>query len=198
MINPNFVILGAILSLIGSSGYAYDTFRGLTKPNRITWFLWASAPLIAFFAELSEGVGIHSLMTFMVGFGPAIVLVASFFNRKSYWEITKFDMICGALSVLGLILWFITRTGNIAILFAIFADGLAALPTVRKSIKNPESESWNVFFFASLNAAITLLAIKEWNFANYAFPIYIFVICVLLFVLIFRKQGLQLVKVQEN
>jgi hypothetical protein len=184
MINEHFVLVGAVLNLLGSTGYAKDTLKGTTKPNRVTWFLWALAPMIAFSAEIKGGVGLRSLMTFMVGFGPMLVLAASFVNRKAYWKISRLDIACGALSVLALILWKITGTGDVAIALSIAADLLAGVPTVIKSYKEPKSESYQVFMFGAISAAITLLTIKHWTLASAGFPIYIFLICILLFSLI--------------
>jgi len=46
--------------------------------------------LIAFKAQIKEGVGIHqALLTFMVGFIPLIIFIASFINKKAYWKIGK-------------------------------------------------------------------------------------------------------------
>lgn len=177
MLDPKFVILGASLNLVGSLSYVVATLRGQTKPNRVTWFLWALAPLIAFSAEINEGVGLQALMTFMVGFGPLMIFLASFVNRQSTWELTKFDFVCGGLSVIGLVLWLIVDNANIAILFSIVADALAGLPTIRKSYKAPHTESIYVFILASVSAVITLLTIDNWTFAHWAFPAYIFVIC---------------------
>ncbi len=189
MINEKFVIVGALLNLIGSLGYVRDTLRGKTKPNRVSWSLWALAPLIAFSAELNKGVGLQSLMTFMVGFGPLLVFLASFINKKAVWKLGKFDYTCGALSLIGLALWAVTKDGNLAILFAILADGLAAVPTVIKSYKDPESESFLVFLLGATSAGVTLLTVDNWTFANYGFPVYIFVICIILFTLIKFEPG---------
>ena len=185
MIDERFIILGVILGFCGSINYLIDTVKGKVRPNRVSWFMWALAPLVAFFAEIQQGVGLHALLTFSVGFSPLLVFIASFFN-------TKFDLWCGVLSLVGLSLWAITRVGNIAIFFALLADGLAAIPTLIKSYKAPETESWVVFFFGMVNAGITLLAIKTWDFANYGFPIYIFTICTIFVLLIKFKLGKRL------
>ncbi|MEK7639983.1 MAG: hypothetical protein AAB424_02510 [Patescibacteria group bacterium] len=184
MLNQNFVILAAALNLYGSASYVIETLKGKTKPNRVTWFIWALAPLIAFAAMASEGVGLSALMTFMVGFGPLAVFVASFINRKSYWKISKLDIICGLLSLTALIVWGLTRTGIIAIALSISADGLAAIPTVIKSWKAPETEDYRVFLYSTVSAVITMLTLTSWGFANSGFPIYIFLICLILTLLI--------------
>jgi hypothetical protein len=189
MLNINFVFLGAALNLIGSTSYVIDTLKGKTQPNRITWLLWALAPLIAFFAELGQGIGLRSLMTFMVGFGPLMVFTASLINRKAYWHISRLDYVCGALSLLALVLWALTKSSSVAIIFSILSDALAALPTVIKSYREPESENYSVFLFGAISASITLLTINRWSFANYGFPGYILLICLVLFVLIRFKIG---------
>jgi hypothetical protein len=80
MINQNFVILGAIIATIGSLSYLIDTIKGKVKPNRVSFLLWSLAPLIAFVAELKQGVGLQALMTFVVGFLPLTIFIASYFN----------------------------------------------------------------------------------------------------------------------
>lgn len=189
MIDEKFVIVGALLSLYGGMSYLIDTIRGRARPNRVSWALWALAPLIAFGAELNHGVGWAALMTFMVGFNPLLIFIASFVNKKATWKLTKLDIGCGILSVIGLIIWLVTGEGNVAILFSILADAFAGIPTIVKSYIDPESESYKVFLFGAMNAIITLLTIKTWDFAHFAFPIYILSICVLLVVLIKFKIG---------
>jgi hypothetical protein len=189
MLNQNFVILGAIIGMVGGLKYVVDTIKGKVKPNRVSWFLWFIAPLIAFFAEVRQGVGIQSLMTFIVGFEPFVVFVASFVNKKSVWKISRFDIVCGAFSVLGIILWYITKVPDVAIVFSIVADGFASLPTIAKSYTHPETENIWTYLATSINAVITLLTINIWNLANYAFPIYIFIVNLIVFVLVKFKLG---------
>lgn len=187
MINENFVFLAVLLNLIGSGSYLIDTIRGKVKPNKVTWLLWAIAPLVAFFAQISQGVGISALMTFSVGFLPLLIFLASFVNKKSQWQITRFDLVCGAFSIMGLLAWYLTNVGNIAIVFSIIADALAALPTIIKSYNEPESESSFAFLLASIGTLITLLSIQNWDFANAGFLLYILFANVLIFCLIYFK-----------
>jgi hypothetical protein len=192
MLDERLIIVSTIIYFIGGLSYLIDTLKGKVKPNRITWFLWAVAPLIAFSAELQKGVGLVSLMTFSMGFLPLLVFIATFINKKSYWKVKNRDYICGGLSFLGLGLWYITKEGNIAILFSILADGFAAVPTIIKSYYHPETETSKVYLLAAFNAAVTLLTIKVWSFAHYSFPLYILILCVLLFILIKFKIGKKL------
>ncbi len=191
ILHPNFVILGASIGFIGGISYLVDTIKGKTKPNRVTWFLWALAPLIAFAAEIKEGVGIQSLMTFFVGFSPLLIFLGSFVNNKSTWRLGKFDFICGGLSLIGLLLWYVTKNGNFAIFLSILADGTAAVPTIVKSYRFPETENYHVYLAYTIAAAITLLTIETWDFANFGFPVYILILCaILVFLIRFRSRKL--------
>lgn len=189
MIDERFIFLGVLFNVLGTISYLIETIKGRVKPNKVTWFLWALAPLVAFSAQIQQNVGLQSITTFTVGFGPLFIFFASFINKKSDWKITNFDIYCGLLSLLGLMFWAITKVGNIAILFAILADALAAIPTIVKSYRKPETEDYRAYLYAAISAVITLLTIKNWDFAHYAFQSYVLVICILFVVLIKFKLG---------
>ena len=175
MIDSRCAILGALIILTGNFAYARDTVRGATQPNRVTWSLWALAPMIAFAAEVAQGVGLNAVLTLAVGVGPLMVVAASFLDPKAYARVTPFDVGCGALSLLALGAWAATGRGNAAILFSILADFLAAVPTIRKAYRYPHTEHAAAFLAGVAGAAITLLTIKpgDWGFASAAFPAYI-------------------------
>lgn len=189
MIDEKFIFLSVALVLFGDFTYLIYTIKGKVKPNRVTWFLWGLAPLIAFAAQLKQGIGLSSLTTFAFGALPLFIFLASFLNKKAYWKITNFDLICGGLSVVGLVMWAVTQVGNWAIFFAIAADGLASVPTLIKSYSAPETENYQVYLLNAVGAIITLFTIKQWDFTHSGFPIYISILGFTLFLLIKFKLG---------
>jgi len=200
MLNPNFVIVGTLISAIGSIAYLIDTIKGKIKPNRVSFLLWSIAPLIAFFAQIRQGVGIESLMTFSTGFLPIMTFAASFVNKQAEWKLTRFDLLCGFLSLLGLVLWQITQVGNIAIFFSIVADGLAAVPTIVKAYQYPDTEVAWPWIATSVGVVLTLLTLTSLTFANSGFIIYILIVDTLIFGLVQFRIGekLRFVSVQEK
>jgi hypothetical protein len=174
--------------------YLIDTVSGKVKPNRVSFLMWSLAPLVAFFAQIRSGVGIQSLLTLTMGLSPLLIFIASFFNKKSEWKLTTFDLVCGGLSFVGFIIYLITKDAVLAIVFSIFADGLASLPTIRKSFLFPETESGWPYFGSVISTVLTQLTLKSWTFMNSAFSIYIFVVCMILFVLIQYKLGKRILK----
>lgn len=110
-----------------------------------------------------------------------MIFLASFVNKKSEWKLTRFDLTCGTLSLLGLALWLITKEGNVAIFFSIVADGLAAVPTIVKAYRYPETEIGWVW-----------LTVVDWTFAHYGFPLYIILVNLIIYMLVQFKLGKRL------
>jgi len=173
VISENWIYVGTAIGALGTAVYLRDTLRGTTKPNRVTWLLWAVAPLLAAAVELSGGVGLRALPTFMVGFMPLLVFVASFHNAASVWKVRRIDYACGAMSVVGTVVWLVTRNGVLAISAAIAADFLAGVPTVMKSWTHPETETVYSYAGAVVSMVILLLTIQHWTFEVAAFPLFI-------------------------
>lgn len=173
MLPSSFVIIGTLIGAAGSVAYLVDTVKGRVKPNRVSFLLWSIAPFIVFAAQIKQGVGVESVMTFSTGFSPMAVFAASFVNKKAEWKVTKFDLVCGFLSIIGLALWLITRVGNVAIFFSILADGLAAVPTIVKAYHYPDTELAWPWLATSFGVVLTLLTLSEITFANSGFIIYI-------------------------
>jgi hypothetical protein len=189
MINENFIYLALLIDFLGGISYFIYTLQGKVQPNRVTWVLWGIIPLIAFLAQIKQSVGIQSLFTLIIGITPFLVFAASFVNKKSSWQINKIDILCGILSLLGIILWVVTGVGNIAIIFSILADLMAGIPTLVKSFYNPESENYLAYLATGIASIITLLTIRIWNFQTFAFSLYILIICLLFILFIKFKLG---------
>ncbi len=184
MIPVQFVFVAVLFNVVGMTSYIADTLRGRSHPNRVTFALWSVAPLIAFAAQIQKGVGLTSLLTFMVGFGPLLVLLASFVDRRAYARVTRFDLSCGALSIVALVAWRVTGNGNVAIVFSLLADLLAAVPTLRKAYRVPHTETAMAYLCSGISALITMLTITNWDFATASFPIYIACMSTVLYMLV--------------
>ncbi len=86
-----------------------------------------------------------------------------------------------------LILWGITGNLEIAIIFAILSDFFAAIPTVVKAWKYPETETVLAYSAAAVSVITSLFVIKNWTFSEYAFPLYLITINISLVLIIYKK-----------
>lgn len=183
------VVLSAFISIAGSAVYIRDTLLGRTKPNRVSWFMWAFASLVATGAALSAGADPWATVRiFIGGFVPLLIFIFSFVNKESYWQITSFDIGCGFFSLLALVLWIFVNSPVAALLLAVIGDGFATLPTVLKAWRNPETESGLTFVASLVSVLLVLPSIPEWNIVNSAFQIYLLIACVAIIFAIYRKR----------
>ena len=187
MLPEQIVYLSLLISVVPFYLYTRNTIRGTTKPNLVTWFFWALAPLIGTYLQLKAGAGLSVLPVFLAGFFPLIIFIVALTSRNGHWRLTTFDVLCGVFSFFALILWILTTRTDVSIFFAILADGLAAVPTITKSWKFPETETAVGYLPGVLNNILGLLVIKNWNFSIASFGIYFIVLNLLLMAIIWRK-----------
>lgn len=174
MLPEYFAYITVPIGLISISMYIRDILRGIVKPNKVTWLFWGVAPIIGSYIGYKSGVHIPILATtFMSGFGCVLVFFVSIFHNNAYWKITLFDIACGIISLIAIILWITTKNGVISLLFAILGDLAAGIPTIIKSWNNSKTETSAPYALGILNVFITFLVIKDVSFINFAFPIYL-------------------------
>lgn len=186
----HLLVLASIpISIAGSAAYIRDTLRGKTKPNRISWSMWALAPLVGTAAAISAHADLWATVRiFLAGFLPLLVFIASFLNRSSYWKLTLFDVLCGACSVFALIVWGLVDSPRSAILLAAIGDGFASLPTIRKAWKYPETETGLTYLASFVSVLLIIPSIPQWNIENSAFQVYLLAANTLLLLAVYRKR----------
>jgi hypothetical protein len=182
------VLIAASATLVAALAYIRSMFKGETKPNRVTWLMWTIAPLTATFAAFSSGVTWAAVPVFMSGLSPCLILLASFLNKRAYWKLSAFDYACGALSALALVLWYVTENPNVAIVFAILSDALAAVPTIRKAWRNPHTEFRWPFVVGVFSPLTSFLVATDWAFSEIAFPAYLVGINILLVFFVSKRE----------
>jgi hypothetical protein len=184
----SLVIISTLLMLWGGYSYFRDTVAGRTKPNRVSWFLWALAPLVSLGAAFSADADIWASVRVLVGgVVPAVIFLGSFVNRKSYWQLTRFDWFCGGLSLTALLFWQLTSSPLIAVLLATAANTFASIPTFIKAWNFPETETRLIFINSFLSAVLIIPAIPVWNIANSAFQIGLMLTTGAVLVAVYRK-----------
>ena len=176
------VLVSIIISSIGGFAYLRDMFAGRSKPNLVSWGLWALAPLIATGAALTAGADLWgTARVFISGFVPFTIFAFGLFTPQSYWRLTRFDLWCGVLSVIALGAWLIANEPVIAILLAVAADLFACVPTLAKAWKFPHTETATVFLMGLLASLIAIPAVPVWSIENIAFQAYLIIINLVLF-----------------
>ena len=182
------VIASIIISIGGASAYIRDTVKGITKPNRVSWSMWALAPLVGASTAISAQADFWATARiFLAGLLPLIIFLASFANSKSYCKLTPFDIACGAFSFLALLAWLGVNSPITAILLAATGDGLASLPTIKKAWLYPETETKITYIASFVSLILIIPSIPVWNIENAAFQTYLLIANALLLIAVYRK-----------
>lgn len=182
------VVISALLLFWGGYDYLRDTLAGKTKPNRVSWSLWALAPLISLGAAFSADADLWASVRVLVGgIVPAAIFLASFINKNSYWRLGRFDWFCGGLSLVALFFWQFTDSPLVAVLLATAANTFASVPTFIKAWNYPETESRLIFIMSFLSAILIIPAIPVWTIANSAFQIGLMLTTAAMVIAIYRK-----------
>lgn len=183
------VILSIAISISGAIPYIRDTLSAKTKPNRVSWFMWAFAALVSAGAAISAGADLWITSRVLIaGLIPLTVFLFSFVNKESYWKLTPFDFLCGILSLFAIIMWLFVDSPQVAVLLALAGDAVATLPTVIKGWKYPETETGYLYVASIISALLVLPAIPTWDIINSAFQIYLVVITGMLAVAVYHKR----------
>ena len=171
-----FVYVAIGIRVYGGFDYFRSVLTGRSKPNPITWFIWGLTPMVAFAAHIHEHVGIQAWVTFALGFTPLMICVAALYKDRSRSHFTTFNVGCGMLAIIGVILWQLTEQPILAIVFSILADIFGSIPTLIKSYYRPHTEYLAPYLLSILSMALTLATFKVWHFTGYAFTVYILLI----------------------
>lgn len=193
MIILSLFIFGNVLQLLASLTYVRNTLLGRSSPNRVTFLLWALIPIIAVVAGFAGGARWSLLPIFMAGFGPLLIFLSSFVNKSAYWKLTALDYFCGALSIVAIVLWIITKEAFLAMALSILADGLALIPTLRKAWQSPETETGVGYIASFVNVCIGLgiAFFYDHRVAGVAFLVYLFIADAVLVMAVYRHNPLE-------
>ena len=150
--------------------------------------MWALAPLVSSVVAFNSGADPWiTAPVFSSGFWPLIVFLVSFINKNSYWRLSLFDVVCGALSFAAFLIWLATSSAAIAIMLAITSDFLASVPTLKKLWQHPESETKITFLIAFASFAVAVPAIQVWTIESAAFQMYLVGINLALMIAAYKK-----------
>lgn len=168
-----FVYIAIAIRVFGGLSYFHGIFKGRAKPNPITWFVWSATAMVAFAAQLQEGIGLQAWVTFSLGITPLLVCITALFKSRSHSHFTPFNISCGILALVGIVLWQVTSNALLAIISSILADACGSIPTIVKGFRHPSSEYAPAYVLSVISMIITVSTLKNWQFASYAFPLYI-------------------------
>lgn len=181
-----FGLLSAIVLLIGGLPYLRDIWLKKIHPHILSWLGWSFITALGGSAMLAEGsrwvvalLFANTLLCFIIA-GTAIL------KKVGVWRASVYDGLFFALGVAGLVLWQISDMPVIALIFAIVADFSFGVPTIIKTYKHPETETYFAWAASSTSGFLSLFAVERLNFVELAYPLYLFIFDILVLLLVLK------------
>jgi hypothetical protein len=176
MITLQFIsgLFGSIFTVCCFIPYIITTLQGKTKPNRATWWVWGINGSVLCLGNLAVDADYTMLPLIFAVVAQLCIAILSIKYGEGGWN--RFDRRCLIASSISFILWRILTYDIIAIIFPILIDILAALPTLKKSYYEPETEDLLTYILYTVGGFFTVLAIQAWSFEIAITPLYVFLI----------------------
>ncbi|MBN3741425.1 MULTISPECIES: hypothetical protein [Burkholderia] len=184
-----FGVIGTAVSLLAAVPYALAIYRRTVRPHLFTWLVWSVVTAIAAAGQFAAGAGPSAWCTAAIAVTCLLTLVASIFRGDRGWTGLDWVFLGAALSAVPL--WMLTDDPTISICLVTLIELAGLGPTVRKTIRDPWSESLVYFALCVLKYALALLALNTWRVAVAFYPVVNVIasigICVVMLV---RRQSL--------
>ena len=156
------------LTFIALYPYIVDIFRNKTKPHIFTWVIWAIVTILAFFGQWQKGGGPGSWTTGVTGILTIFIALISI--KKGSKDITKSDVVMFIGALLGIIPWLLTKDPTLSVVILTIIDVVAFIPTIRKTMKDPQSETFISYVLHAIRHSLSIFALANYNLATYIYP----------------------------
>src|SRR5581483_7020956 len=123
----DLAFVAGCIAILGAVPYIIDTLKGKTHPNIVTWFTWTLLNGINAAAAWSSGATQTAIFSAGGAIATGAILIVGL--RRGLKQYTRFDIICQAAALLGVVLWRITSQPSIAVAINVVTDFTGWLPT---------------------------------------------------------------------
>lgn len=176
MLPAGFVAVAVLLRLISGASYFKATWQGRAQPSLVSWFFWSLTALIAFTVQMLKGGGTSAWVTLAIGLSPIAVCAAALYRGAYQAGFSRSDRWCIFLTIVGILLWLVSKNPLVALAMSILADIFSSIPTILKSWRAPHTEHPTAYILSMISMTVTLFTITNWAITNWLFVAYIFCI----------------------
>ncbi|MES2088091.1 MAG: hypothetical protein V4467_03830 [Patescibacteria group bacterium] len=162
-------LVAVTLVFVGYAPYIRDTVKGKTVPHIFSWLVWTLAVTISWALQISGGAGVGAWTTGVTATICFIVLLLSIRNGNK--EITKLDLAFLFLALTSLALWIFAKQPVLSVILIVSTDVFGFFPTIRKSWKEPHSETLFMYQITTIRHGLSIFALQQFNILTLLYPI---------------------------
>jgi hypothetical protein len=164
-----FGVLSIMFALIAYYFYFRDMFRGKTKPHAFSWLVWGLLSGIGFFAQVSARAGIGAWATGLTSLVSLSICVFAF--KIGGTRPTPFDWTLLSAALLSLLLLFVAKSEEIALVLTLSALVAGFAMNIRKAYRKPLEENATAFWLNTLKFIPAIFALAHFSFLTVAYPL---------------------------
>lgn len=157
-------IVAALLAIVGNVPYLLDIIKKRVQPHPYTWLVWSIVSCIIFFGQLAKGAGVGAIPTAASEIFTIIIFIFSL--QYGFKNIKRIDTVFLVISLLGIIPWIMTKDPTISVIIAVSIDLTAFVPTLRKTWKQPDTETPILYSMNVLRHILMLFSLEAYNIAT--------------------------------
>jgi len=166
-----FAILAGLIIIAGAPPYLYDILKGKTKPQRVTWFIWGVLSTIAFISQAQLNGGWSLLFVGLNALGGILVFLLSLHYGVGGW--TRLDKVALVVAFIGVIISLVIKQPIVALAGVVLADLAGLVPTIRKTLRNPESETTITWLLIGTASLLGALSVGRLEYSLLLYPVYL-------------------------
>lgn len=176
-------VLSVIVGVVGYLPYAWGIYKGRVKPHPLSWLTWGIITTIACVAQWWGGAGAGVWVMVVTLLFHYLFAGIGFISHKSRY-VVKSDWYYFWAALAAIPLWAFTQSPLVAVCVIIVVDVLVLVPTLRKAVSEPATESvgmwalgiikWGAAYMAlEVVTPVTAVYPLLWVCLNTAFTVYL-------------------------
>jgi len=166
-----FAVISAVLILVAGPPYALDTLKGITKPERMTWFIFSLLGVVAFISQTGLGASWSLLFSGLDTAGSCLMLLLSL--KYGVGGYAKRDIVALSVALVGVFAALLFKQPLMSLAGVILADASGTALTIRKAYVDPGSETTITWLCVGTSAVFGSLAVGTWSLALLLYPLYL-------------------------
>ncbi len=166
--------LAGLFIVIAQITLLYDVYKRKISPGLLSWLGWALLMGTSLIAQLLHkgwessliGLGLSTIGCTLIFFTAWVL--HNYLIKRSDWQFLFLGLLC-------LVIYLISKDPWLTTGFAILADFIVGIPTLRHAYKNPVSQKTSAWLLGFISWAFSLLLCIGHSWLYALFPIYLFI-----------------------
>jgi len=180
-------ITSGVINLGASIPYFIDIFRGNTKPERATWWMWFALGAVGLFGQIAGGARwslVLSVSSVLVAGATALLSI-----KYGYGRFHRRDGISLLVTVIGIVLSLIYNSPLIVVATVVVIDSIAGGLTLYKTWFAPLTENLTAWSTSTVGVTCGLLAVGDFRPVIFLSPLSNFLVNILMVVIILGRRS---------